>query len=147
MNRPARNDWHNAWELHAPSGSAHHTATGLTILVHPQGLTVGGMVLAGSCWLAAGVVDRRNPGAVAAGDPNRPGVDRWGLWAPAEGPGSLQQAMQALLATMPAHDATQALARLKREAGELWLFRARIDRERPRPQSAAGTGAPGVSAS
>lgn len=132
MTRPARADWHQAWTLHAPSGSAHHAPTGLQVLVWPAGRQVEGLVRIGTCTLDASVVDRRDPATVPDGHPNAPGVRHWVLWAPASGPGSPLAALDALCSTMPPHDAAAALARLQREAAQLWAFRARLDRERPR---------------
>ncbi len=141
-----RHAWHKGWELHARSGSAHHLATGLSLLAWPAGRSVGGMVEVASCHLDAGVQDRRQAASVAADDPNAPGVSSWSLWAVPEGPASLAAALQALQARMPAGDAAKALQRLLREAGMLWTYRARLDRERPRAQSAAAAEGTGVKA-
>lgn len=141
--------WHKGWELHARSGSAHHLETGLFLLVRPRGSEVGNMVKVASCHLEAGVQDRRQAAAVAADDPNAPGVDSWGLWAVPDGPQSPAAALQMLAARMPMTDAAKALQRLLREAGMLWVYRARLDRERPRAQlPCEGSATPaGVSAS
>jgi hypothetical protein len=138
--------WHKAWELHARSGSAHHLETGLCLLARPRGCTMGGMVEVGSCHIEAAVHDRRRADAVSPDDPNAPGVAAWGLWAVPDGPHSLPAALQVLAGRMPAPDAAKALQRLLREAGMLWVYRARLDRERPRAQP-PGEAAAGVSAS
>ncbi len=90
-----------------------------------------GYTACGQCWLPSGVVDRRQPGQIAPGDVNAPGVTRWAVLGD---PGAQQAYFDALALQVGTDQAQQMLARINRRAGDAWVYHARLDRERPQTQ-------------
>lgn len=125
-----RHTWHRAWALDAPNARATHTPTGLVCRFEPlpvpkshtEDLEASGWQAFGKCWMPP---DKR-PGP--AGQPRPPDGRQWGVVATQTG---LQDALGLLVQQHGQADAPARLARLARQAGELWVFEMRQQRDRP----------------
>lgn len=131
------------WTFDMPAGLATHTPTGLVLRIEPlhgdppggqlapgraDTLEAQGYTACGQCWLPPGVKDRRAPGQIDAGDANAPGVTQWAVLAVHS---ALQAAFDALALQHGPEQAGKMLPRIPREAGERWVFRARLERGWP----------------
>lgn len=125
MNKRPRSD---EWAFDMPGGNATHLPSGLVFVFRP--LRAGepplqaGLLQVGRCRLPAGVPDKRQAGVIAPSDPNGAGVEGWDVLASERA----LEAAQGQLAAQHGGSATAMLARICREAGERWVFRARLER-------------------
>lgn len=114
------------WAFDMPAGRATHVPSGLVLLLvpDPPGQAPPGWRLVGQCALPRGVTDRRPPGQIAPGDANAPEVGQWVILAQ-------ENALQAALSALERRHGAQGqavLGRVCREAGERWVFKARLER-------------------
>jgi hypothetical protein len=82
-------------------------------------------ILMGEALLPEGVPDRRPQALVGLGDANAREVRHWLVLADSE---RLQAALDGLAARHGPEVAKQMVERIAREAGERWIFRARLER-------------------
>lgn len=124
------------WTFDMPAGLATHVPTGIVYHIEPlpggqlapgraDALEALGYSAAGQCWMPDGTPDRRDATRIAPGDANAPGVMRWAVLAKHE---ALQAAFDALAQQHGADQAGRMLPAINREAGERWIFRARLER-------------------
>lgn len=84
-----------------------------------------GFRLVGQCRLPPGVPDRRQASRINAGDANAPDVDTWAVLAHE---GALSAARQGLEFIHGPATGAAMLQRICKDAGERWIFRARLER-------------------
>lgn len=117
-------NWRKRWQLDAAARLATHES-GLVCMLEPLPITdaraaaleADGWTACGECWLPA--------------DPSQ----RWGTLAQAE---QVQAVFDALRAQHGGHNAPAMLARLAREAGELWTYHMERGAAPPDPAPATG---------
>ena len=97
-----------------------HLASGRADALELQGYSA-----AGQCWLPPDANDRRQAAQIAPGDANAPGVTRWAVLVSHS---ALQAAFDALALQHGPDQAGKMLPRICREAGERWIYRARLER-------------------
>ena len=139
--KPRAQARHAAWAFDMPAGLATHGPTGLEFRVEPlpggrllpdraAALEAQGYSAAGECWLPPPHTDRRPAGQIDAGDAgdaNAPGVVRWAVLA---SHAALQAVFDSLALQHGPGQAGQMLPRICREAGERWIYRVRLERQR-----------------
>jgi hypothetical protein len=132
MTKPKRAD---AWTFNMAQGLAKHLPTGLAFTLLPFGadldnskrleeLQAAGLASMGLCKLPDGASDRRqDPPCV--GDANAPAAKRWHILVPREAHDAAFDALAARHGPVQAREMLQAICK---DAGERWVFRARLER-------------------
>lgn len=123
------------WTFDMPAGRATHAPTGLEFTLLPFGpnldnsarleqLQAAGWASTGRCWLPAGTADRRTapPGP---GDANVATADWWHVLVPRQAHEAAFDALAARHGPIQARDMLEAICR---NAGDRWVFRARLER-------------------
>ncbi len=82
----------------------------------------------GQCWLPPGSTDHRQATQIAPGDANAIGVTQWAVLAKFD---ALEAVFNQLLLQHGGDQALSMLARIGREAGERWIYRVQLERQRP----------------
>ena len=117
---------------HQPTGLVFRVEAAPELSINPArlaALEIAGLVACGACWLPPGVIDRRKAHQIVPGDANAAGVDKWMLFVSVE---RWQAVFDDLMLTHGPDQAQQMLASSARRAGDAWIYRARLDRERPK---------------
>lgn len=123
------------WTFNMPAGLATHVPTGLQFRMLPFGahvdneaeyarLQADGWWSTGKCRLPAGVTDRRQP-EIDPGDANARAVDTWHVLVKRDAYEAAGEAIAMARDPVTAEDMLRAICR---EAGERWIFRARLER-------------------
>ncbi|MES2910640.1 MAG: hypothetical protein V4718_04590 [Pseudomonadota bacterium] len=128
----------DAWTFEMATGKATHEPTGIVYrllplwgsntepdLDHLVRLQAEGVDQVGHCELPAGTIDRRQAGQIGPDDANAPGVTHWAVLASRDG---IRAALGHLTTEHGAAQALEMVQRVSREAGERWVFRARLER-------------------
>lgn len=126
------------WTFNMPAGLATHAPTGLQFRMLPLGahvdyageyarLQADGWWSTGKVRLPSGLMDRRQP-EIDAGDANARAVDTWAVLVKRDAYEAAGETLALQRDPVTAQDMLRAICR---DAGERWIFRARLERGWP----------------